>query len=68
MFYLACSECKKKVMEDPLGFRCEPCMKTYNESVPTYMLQAKVADSSNATFISFPRELGDSIMDGLSAT
>jgi hypothetical protein len=67
MFYLACPDCKKKVTEEPVGFRCEHCAKVYNSCDPTYMLSAKVADSSTSTFISFPREMGDAVLDGMSA-
>jgi hypothetical protein len=35
--------------------------------VPTYMLTAKLADSSGSLFVQFPRELGEPIMNGLSA-
>lgn len=35
--------------------------------VPTWMLQVKVSDLSGSMYINFARELGDSIMAGISA-
>ena len=67
MFYLGCPECKKKVVEDIAGYRCESCNKIQATNVPTYMLNVKFSDLSGNTFITFPKELGDPIMNGLSA-
>lgn len=36
MFYLACQICKKKVMDESTGYRCERCEKTFQDAVPTY--------------------------------
>ena len=68
MFYIGCPDCKKKVQEDPIGYRCEQCSKTHTKADAIYMLNAKIADSSSNTYISFPRELGDAIMNGKSAS
>lgn len=35
--------------------------------VPTYMLSAKVSDTSGSVYVSFPRELGEPIMNGKTA-
>ena len=35
---------------------------------PTYMLNAKISDISGSIYINFPRDLADSIMDGMSAS
>jgi len=47
-YYLACPDdtCKKKVMEESVGWRCENCNKTYPNCVPTYVITAKIADVS----------------------
>ena len=47
-YYLACPDetCKKKVMEEAVGWRCENCNKTYPNCVPTYVITAKIADVS----------------------
>ena len=29
MYYLSCPECKRKVIEEPVGFRCDHCDKTF---------------------------------------
>jgi replication factor A1 len=67
-YYLACPDesCKKKVMEESVGWRCENCNKTYPNCVPTYVLTAKIADVSEQVYISFYRNEGTAVM-GLSA-
>jgi len=67
-FYLACPDenCKKKVHEEAVGWRCEACNKTYPNCVPTYVLSAKVADVSDQIYINFYRHEGTAIM-GISA-
>jgi replication factor A1 len=48
-YYMACPDdsCKKKVMEESTGFRCEACNKTYPSAIPTYVITAKIADISD---------------------
>ena len=67
-YYLACPEesCKKKVIEECVGWRCENCNKTYPNCVPTYMLGAKLADVSETMFVNFYRHEGTALM-GLAA-
>lgn len=68
-FYLSCPECRKKVIEQSFGmYKCDHCDKTFKTNVPTYMLSAVIADVSGNVIVQFPRELGDPIMDGLSAS
>jgi hypothetical protein len=67
MFYLSCPDCRRKVIEDVTGYRCENCNKTQSRMIPTYMLTAKLSDVSGSLFIQFPRELGDPIMNGMTA-
>lgn len=62
MCYNACSVCKKKVLDEPAGYRCENCDKTYQSMVPTYTINAKISDLSGSIYISFMREAGDAIM------
>ena len=54
-YYLACpgENCHKKVVEESIGWRCEACNKTYTSCVPTYMLTAKLADVSEALYVTF---------------
>ena len=63
-FYLACPEesCKKKVMEESVGWRCENCNKTYPNCVPTYILTCKIADVSESNFVNFYRNEGTALM------
>ena len=67
MSYNACPDCRKKVQEEPAGYRCENCNKVHMTMNPTYMLMAKIADLSGSIYIQFTRELGDAIMNGMSA-
>lgn len=36
MFYLACEACKKKVIPEAAGYRCENCDKNFEKANPTY--------------------------------
>jgi replication factor A1 len=67
MIYKSCPDCRKKVQDDPAGYRCESCEKVYMNNVPTYMLTAKIQDPSGFIYVTFPKELGDPIMGGKSA-
>lgn len=63
-FYLACpnESCKKKVIEESVGWRCENCNKTYPNCVPTYMVSAKISDLSDNLFCNFYRHEGTALM------
>jgi len=67
MIYNSCPVCRKKVQDEPAGYRCEQCDKVHSTMVPTYMLTAKVSDLSGQIYMQFPRELGDAIMGGKTA-
>ena len=67
MIYSACPQCKKKVLEDTAGYRCETCNKVYAQCIPTYMLNVKFSDVSGNIFVTIPKDLGDTIMNGQSA-
>lgn len=67
MYYLSCPDCKKKVTDEAIGYRCENCDKVHQKVQVAYMLNAKVSDPSGSIFVSFPRELGEPIMNGLTA-
>ena len=41
-FYLGCTECRRKVVDEVDGFRCEHCNKTYTNSNPTYIMTVKL--------------------------
>jgi replication factor A1 len=62
MVYNACSVCRKKVLDEPAGYRCENCDKVYQSMVPTYTITAKISDLSGSIYISFMRETGDPII------
>jgi len=61
MYYLACAECKKKVIEEMGKYRCERCNKIVNANV-SYSFTAKVSDMSGSVFLSFLGEDGDKII------
>jgi len=61
--YDACPSCKKKVnREDETSFRCERCDMTTEKPVATYMLTAKIEDSSGALFVRFYNNQAPAIM------
>jgi len=68
ILYLSCPDCRKKVISEDDYWRCEHCDKTHETNLPTYMLSALISDVSGNVLVQFPRELGDSIMGGKSAT
>lgn len=63
-YYLACPDenCKRKVIEEGNGYKCEHCNKTYDNCSPTYMLLAKISDLSDSIYVNFYREQGNQIM------
>ena len=63
-YYLACPQesCKRKVVEEATGWRCESCNRTYASCVPTYMLSARISDSSDSQFFNFYRNEGTVLM------
>lgn len=69
MIYLSCPKCRKKVIEDAPGlWRCENCCMTHDKNVPTYMISAVIADVSGQITVQFAREIGNHILDGLTAS
>lgn len=67
MTYNSCPDCRRKVQDEPVGYKCEHCNKIHMTMIPTWMLNVKLSDLSGSFFVSFPRELGDTIMGGISA-
>ena len=62
MFYLACPVCRKKVVDDSMGYRCENCAKTQQEATPTYNFGLKIADCSGELVLNCLGEAGESIL------
>ena len=48
LFYLACPACKKKVMDDYSGYKCERCEKVYEQAVPTYNFAVRISDFTDS--------------------
>ena len=61
-YYLSCPDCRRKVVDELEGFRCENCNKSFSRSFPTYIMTVKFQDATGDMYIQFARELGDQIM------
>ena len=66
MFYLACEQCKKKVLPSGAGYDCENCNRRYDDAVPTYNFSFRVSDCSGSLMLSCFGEMGETIL-GISA-
>ena len=68
IYYPACKSdnCRRKVVEDSNGYRCEHCNKTFNDFNPTFMITAMISDFTESIYVNFAREHGTSLM-GMSA-
>ena len=64
IFYPACQSdnCRRKVIEDSAGFKCEHCGKTFMSYQPTYMITAKISDFTESIYVNFAREHGTALM------
>lgn len=65
--YLSCPTCRKKVADEPTGYKCEHCNKVFADCIPTYMMSVKFSDISGNVFMQFPREQAEPIMGGMKA-
>jgi replication factor A1 len=61
-YYLACQSCKKKVIEEANGYRCENCQKSYSEAVPTFNFSFRFSDFTSNLYLSCLGETGDAII------
>lgn len=64
IFYAACmsENCRRKVVEEAQGYRCEHCNKSFVSYRPTYMITAKVSDFTDSIYVNFAREHGAALM------
>lgn len=64
IFYAACmsDNCRRKVVEDNQGYRCEFCNKSFVTYRPTYMITARVSDFTDSIYVNFAREHGTALM------
>ena len=67
MFYMACKVCKKKVIDEHDGFRCERCDKNSQEAVPTYNFTVRVTDHTDSITLQCLGEVGQAFL-GMDAT
>ena len=66
-YYLACPDCKKKVVEDSFGYRCENCQRNHSTVNASYILTAKISDFSGNLYVQFMQDAGDHVMNGNNA-
>lgn len=62
MFYLACPACKKKVIDDGCGYRCENCQRTHQDAVPTYNFSIVIQDNTGSQLINCLGDVGETIL------
>ena len=62
MFYLACPECKKKLIDQAEGYNCVRCSKIYSNAVPTYNFSCKISDLSNSITVRCLGEVGEAFI------
>jgi len=63
MFYDACPECSKKVMQNNQGaWDCNKCGKCFQTPNVRYMLNMILADSSGSTFVTVFDDAGTSLV------
>lgn len=48
LFYLACPSCKKKVLDEHNGYKCERCDKIFQDAVPTYNFAVRISDFTDS--------------------
>lgn len=65
MVYLACKQCKKKVVDEASGYRCERCMKTFPDAVPTLNFALSVSDFTDSHIFKAMGEVGEPILNKL---
>ena len=62
-FYLACEQCKKKVIENiEKTYSCENCGKVFQNCNPTYMMTVKIQDHTGELYVSISNKNADPII------
>lgn len=62
LYYTACPECNKKVIDEGDGWRCEKCDRSFPEPVRRYIFSANIADYSGQIWISGFNEIGTQLL------
>ena len=68
MYFVGCTECKKKCQVEGSMYKCENCNKYFNQNDVklTYTVNARFDDFSDQMYVSFLSESAETIM-GMSA-
>ncbi|KAI8070318.1 putative replication factor-A protein 1 [Gongronella butleri] len=48
--YPGCPECRKKMVQESVGWRCEKCDKSYDQPEYRYMLQCRLEDATSHVY------------------
>jgi hypothetical protein len=51
MYYHACTVCKKKLLEEHAGYRCQHCQCTYTEYNLNYNFSVRMGDYSDTMYV-----------------
>lgn len=62
IFYLACPDCKRKVIDDGHGYQCERCNKCHPEARPTYAYSFRASDCHGSAIFSCFGDDGEVIL------
>ncbi|RUP45011.1 hypothetical protein BC936DRAFT_148730 [Jimgerdemannia flammicorona] len=60
--YPACKECKKKVIEEGTGWRCEKCQKTWPEPTHRYIMSISVSDPTGQVWMNAFDEVAEKLL------
>lgn len=60
--YPACPECKKKVLMEESGWRCEKCRKVYPAPDYRYILTVSVEDATSQIYVNGFDDLGNTLL------
>ncbi|RUS18781.1 replication factor-A protein 1 [Endogone sp. FLAS-F59071] len=60
--YPACKDCKKKVIDEGNGWRCEKCQRTWPAPDHRYIMSLNVSDPTGAIWMSAFEEVGEKLL------
>ncbi|CAO3638936.1 unnamed protein product [Cunninghamella echinulata] len=60
--YPSCIDCKKKVLQEAEGWRCEKCQKTHDAPQWKYILTLSIEDSSSHLYVNAFDDVGNALI------